>query len=303
MSTASTSAPRPLKTALLMLALDERDPSVVDALVAAHTRLGVHNVLVVHVAAQDHLPEELSAGLSPGQVQRPAALDAAVEDLRARLGPHVRVRGEFGVGDPVEVLEELIQGHDVDLLVLGRDGRVEGAGAAWGPSGRKLMRTVSCSVLVVPAGARFDGKRAVVGLDFSSCSTMALQAAVQVADEVEAVYQYTLAAAGSGAITEAEFEQQLAANARQHFEVVVLPDLPIERHPTLALHAGDSASAVLLERAGEDLLVVGSRGLSRIATVLLGSTAEQLAGLAVGPVLVIRRKGEVLGLVEGLFHR
>jgi hypothetical protein len=102
------------------------------------------------------------------------------------------------------------------------------------------------------------GQRAVVGLDFSSCSTMALQAAVQVADEVEAVYQYTLAAAGSGAITEAEFEQQLAANARRHFEVVVLPDLPIERHPTLALHAGDSASAVLLERAGEDLLVVGS---------------------------------------------
>jgi nucleotide-binding universal stress UspA family protein len=156
---------------------------------------------------------------------------------------------------------------------------------------------------VVPAGARFDGKRAVVGLDFSSCSTMALQAAVQVADEVEAVYQYTLAAAGAGGITEAEFEQQLAANARRHFEVVVLPDLPVERHPTLALHAGDSASAVLLERAGEDLLVVGSRGLSRLATVLLGSTAEQLAGLAVGPVLVIRRKGEVLGVVEGLFHR
>ena len=83
----------------------------------------------------------------------------------------------------------------------------------------------------------------------------------------------------------------------------MLPDLPTERHPTLSLHAGTSASAVLLSRAGDDLLVVGSRGLSRIATVLLGSTAEQLAGLAVGPVLVIRRKGEVLGLVEGLFHR
>ena len=59
--------------------------------------------------------------------------------------------------------------------------------------------------------------------------------------------------------------------------------------------------AVLLSRAGDYLLVVGSRGLSRIATVLLGSTAVQPAGLADGPVLVIRRKGEVPGLAEGIF--
>ena len=48
---------------------------------------------------------------------------------------------------------------------------------------------------------------------------------------------------------------------------------------------------------------LSSRGLSRIATVLLGSTAERVAGLCDGPLLVVRRKGEVIGLLEGLFHR
>ena len=300
---AETIVPPPsFPTAVVMLALDDRDPWVVDAVVAAHQRLGLRQVLVVHVVAEDDRPLELSAGLSAAPVLRPLGFDAAVEQLVGRLGPVAQVRAELRVGTAPDVLSALIQAHDVDLLVMGRDAAVDG-GVGWGPAGRDLLRAARCSVLVVPQGARWEGLRAVTGLDFSSCSSMALQVAVHLADAVEAVTQYAPDGGHDGAPTADDFADHLTENARRHFEDVVLPELVGGVRPTLAVRAGDSAADLLLAHAGDDLLVVGSRGLSALATVLLGSTAETLAGRAAGPVLVVRRKGEVLGVVEGLFHR
>lgn len=290
------------KNAILMLALDDRDASVLRLLTEQHARLGLGSIIVVHVVPRAAVPEELSAGLSMGRAQRPPGLDAAAEALRAALGPAVSVRTEFGHGDPVEVLEEIIQGNAIDLLVIGRAARV-GEGPAWGPSGRKLMRAVTCSVLVVPHGAAWSGQRATVGLDFSTCASLALKTAVGVAPEVEAVYQYSLDSASGGQITDEEFRGKLGDNARRHFEQVVLPSLGSAPAPRFSLREADDAATALLASPADGLLVVGSRGLSRIATVLLGSTAERVAGLCAGPLLVVRRKGEVIGLLEGLFHR
>lgn len=290
------------QNAIVMLALDDRDAAVLRLITDHHARFGLEALIVVHVVPRSAVPEELSAGLSVGRVERPPALDAAAEALRAALGPGVSVRSEFGHGDPVEVLEEIVQGSGVDLLVIGRADRT-GAGPAWGPSGRKLMRAVTCSVLVVPAGAAWSGARATVGLDFSTCASHALKAAVKVAPSVDAVYQYTLDSASGGQVTEAEFQEKLSENARRHFEQVVLPSLGGAPAPSFALRLADDAASALLASPTDALLVVGSRGLSRIATVLLGSTAERVAGLTDGPLLVVRRKGEVIGLLEGLFHR
>ena len=48
---------------------------------------------------------------------------------------------------------------------------------------------------------------------------------------------------------------------------------------------------------------MGSRGLTPLAALLLGSSADRVAGRSKGPVLIVRRKGSVLGLVERLFHK
>jgi nucleotide-binding universal stress UspA family protein len=83
----------------------------------------------------------------------------------------------------------------------------------------------------------------------------------------------------------------------------VLPEVGAARAPTLTIVAGTEPSRTLAAHAAGRLLVVGSRGLSRLAALLLGSTAEGLAGRSEGPVLIIRAKGEALGVLEGLFHR
>jgi nucleotide-binding universal stress UspA family protein len=288
-------------SALVMLALDERDPAVIDAVIAGAARLGVRRLTVAHVSARAALPPSLLAGIHLADPAPPPALEAAADRLRAAL-PGVPVDAVHHTGSPADALATLVDELQIDLFVMGRR-PCQGDAPAWGPNGRKLLQIVSCSVLVVPAGAQLDGGRAVAGLDFSRHAADALRAACRVADEVDAVCQYDPEVTGTGALTEAEFVDALRANAAAHFEEDVRPLLPAGAAPRLRVEPGPTASEVLVRVAGDDLLVIGSRGLSRIAALVLGSTAEALAGRARGPVLIVREKGTVIGLLEGLARR
>jgi nucleotide-binding universal stress UspA family protein len=49
-----------------------------------------------------------------------------------------------------------------------------------------------------------------------------------------------------------------------------------------------------------DMIVVGSRGLSRSAAAILGSTAERVLTCSPLPVLIVKRKGETVHLLDAL---
>jgi nucleotide-binding universal stress UspA family protein len=53
---------------------------------------------------------------------------------------------------------------------------------------------------------------------------------------------------------------------------------------------GDAGEQLVAEAAGADLLVVGSRGRSGIASVLLGSVSSHLVGRAPCPVVVVKAR-------------
>jgi nucleotide-binding universal stress UspA family protein len=286
-------------TLLVMLALDSRDPSVLDAVVAGAGPLGATRVIVAHVFARDVAPDFLGgAATDPA---RPAALDAAIHALRDRL-PWLEVTGLHAAGNPAEELARIARAEDVDLLILGRQPAEDGE-SAWGPHGRSLLRSIACSALIVPRGATLAFDEAVVGLDFSHNATAALRAAAKLCGQVDALYQYDPRVVDASRQTTADFEAELGTNAQRHFTENVLPEVGAARAPTLTIVAGTEPSRTLAAHAAGRLLVVGSRGLSRLAALLLGSTAEGLAGRSEGPVLIIRAKGEALGVLEGLFHR
>ncbi len=288
-------------TALVMLALDDRDDALLSAISALDEKLGVQRVVVAHVYARDPFPGFMAGSSHGASGDRPAALDQAMDRLKASY-PALEIVGVHAVGDPAEELVRIIQQEDVDLLVIGRNLRV-GDDPGWGPSGLKLLRTAGVSALVVPRGASVRFDRVVCGLDFSHTSSDALKVAVCIADRVEAIFQYSHSPLGLETHSRAEFEEEIRRNAEKHFNNVVMADLAGQVRPTLELVEGTAASQVLVERAGTDAIVVGSRGLSKFAARLLGSTAERLAGYADGPVLIVRKKGESLSLLEGLFHR
>ena len=74
--------------------------------------------------------------------------------------------------------------------------------------------------------------------------------------------------------------------------------------PTLKVVKDGKVAEVLLGEANKSLLVVGSRGITRVAWALLGSAAHRVAARSQGPVLVIRDKhADPQGLLERLVRR
>jgi len=63
--------------------------------------------------------------------------------------------------------------------------------------------------------------------------------------------------------------------------------------------AGDPATVLARTATERDILVVGSRGLGRVASVLLGSVSSAVVGHAVSPVVVVPDKNPLPGRPDG----
>lgn len=289
-------------TVLVMLGLDHRDGSVLDAVVDSAPLLGFGRIVVLNVFNRDPLPAPLAAL----NADRPAPAEPPeLEEARARLAaalPGSTVDKLFLVGTPEVELRAAIDNHDVDLVVMGRNPSIDGQ-PGWGSSRRKLLRLTTCSVLVVPYGSRMNLERVVVGMDFSQYATMSMAVACRIAKGIDAVYQYDADTLGDSGVKHEEFRAKLQQHAREWFGET-LPKIGCAgRHPNFISHAGGKVADVLIAYAKADPIVMGSRGLTPLAALLLGSSADRTAGRSVGPVFIVRKKGSTMSLVERLFHR
>jgi hypothetical protein len=72
------------------------------------------------------------------------------------------------------------------------------------------------------------------------------------------------------------------------------------------LNDGEDEGKLLLEEAikmGADMILLGSRGRTQSAAILLGSVAEKLVMVNnVLPMLIFKKKGETVGFFEALFR-
>jgi hypothetical protein len=72
------------------------------------------------------------------------------------------------------------------------------------------------------------------------------------------------------------------------------------------LHEGGDEGEILLKEAHKinaDMILLGSRGRTKSAAILLGSVAEKLVmANNVLPMLIFKKKGETVGFFEALFR-
>lgn len=293
-------------TLLFCLGLDPHDQYLLEAVPHLAAHWGGRRIVLFHVHVHDSLPEEIGGMPRPEDDRARRLLDQAVRNTADRL-PGVEVVGMYAVGQPYEKVLAVIEAESVDLVVLGRIAApVERLGQ--GLSGREILRYAACPVLVLPDATPLGTDHALVGVDFSRTATESLLVALGLYPRVTAVYVYTVDPGLSyGGITTEEFTRGVEENTRRHWEQDVLPLLPTDRPPPeLRILPAERASDGLLAAAedeGADLLVVGGHGRTRLAALLLGSTAERVADRADRPVLVVREKGERLDLLSSLVRR
>lgn len=238
------------------------------------------------------------------------------EALKSLVAEHFKGHGDEkfvleGVrGSPL--IEPLRYAHEkeIDLIILGRHyGRKDNA-----PDdallARRITRKATCSVLVLPDNYQVTADAILVPVRDSECSSTALELACHIAAltraPVTALNVYHVGTGYSRVGTSLEEHQALigAAARRECERLIARVDMHgIDvRSDCLPDFEGDPVPIIHQEIAniGARLIVIGARGRTGAAGVLLGKVTEQLIQNSPVPVLAVKKKGECIGILRAL---
>jgi len=142
--------------------------------------------------------------------------------------------------------------------------------------------------------------RMVCATDFSTVTAAALRRAVMLAGEHKAtlevlhvVSRESLDALRQWVKEPLEFPEQLVRAVREELEGCAADasrqaGVRIETRVVV----GEVTDSILEHASASDLLVIGAHGTNPLKDLMLGTTAERLAGRATPPILVVRRPPE-----------
>ncbi|MBS1677183.1 MAG: universal stress protein [Actinobacteria bacterium] len=197
-------------------------------------------------------------------------------------------------GSPAKVLNDIAEGEDVDLIVIGSPHR-GGIGRAFlGSVSEGLLHGAAVAVVVAPRAYRervHDGfGRIVVGYDGSAEAEIALERGAALAARAD-IELHVICAGTPRVIAPGPFAGSVPSTLPNAREVVVRGVRAVDHDIDVRGEALEGGAAPRL--AGycgpDDLLMVGSRSYGPLRRTLLGSVSSTLIHTAPCPVLVVPR--------------
>lgn len=276
-------------------------PSVLRHAVHAARRSGVP-VVAVHVLDAGGLAHRAaSGGSNPATDLLLAQARRKMGELVAAEGSGAEVRIELRAGRPAEEIGALVTETGASLLVIAANDLTK---KRLGAIASHCVRTAPCDVLVVRDWQEGDFARIVVCVDFSQASSRALERAVSLAaDEgarLEIVHvMYPPSRDIWGEVLEHEVDSPLSyaeecrAKVNRDMHAFLAPHaagLAGIAHVPVILESVSSALALThhVQDCGADLVVLGTRGHSRLSSFFIGTNAERLLHDAAVSVLAVR---------------
>lgn len=262
----------------------------------------------------------VAAALVPRDAANHATLESALEQTRAILvSQDIQIETQLLTGSPPEVLIEFADQHSPDLIVLGARGRRATLGILLGGTVQQIVEYATWPVLVVRAP--YAGlRRILLIVDGSEYGQRALRylgkfplrvdTQVRLMHVLPPVPSPALVARswpiGTEAVAPIPSYETEALLSKQAEDEEKEGRALLERACKELQEAGLQANTVLLrgDAATEiigyvkahqiDLIVAGSRGLSPMKRLLLGSLSRKLIHYAGCSVLIVRGGNHVL---------
>jgi nucleotide-binding universal stress UspA family protein len=296
--------------AMIGLDLTEMDDILIKKTIVYLKFLGIDKCYFVHVAKNLAIPDEVLKNhpelLAPGD----ESIEALIKDkLKAYDFPDsmdIEVFAEEGA-HPLETLLRWAKIKDVDLIIMGRKEELEGSGSL----AKGVAKKAPCSILLLQE-RRAPGlpKKIMIPSDFSDHTDLIYDFGERISEELGAelipvhLYEVPHGYSKTGKTFE-EFSEIMKENARHDFNRFIQKHNHKELECKFVLNNGEGQGKALLEEAeklGADMILLGSRGKTKSAAILLGSVAEKLVLVNnILPMLIFKKKGETMGFFEALF--
>ena len=263
-----------------------------------------------------HVVADAGSGSNAAAQGSPTPPDMIRKSLQDLAEKHFRGHGkekflfEVVAGSPL--IETLRYAHDkdIDLIIMGRHyGRqVDTDDEAL--LARRITRKATCSVLVLPEDYQLQADAFIVPVRDSECSANALEIACGIAATtgatVTALNVFHVGAGYSNVGTNLQEHQALleAAAGREYDRLLSRVDthgVTVDSCCVPDLHG--KPIPIILETLGDGsgkAVVIGARGRTGAAGVLLGTVTEQLIRSSPSPVLAVKKKGECIGILRAL---
>lgn len=215
-------------------------------------------------------------------------------------------------GAPLFEILDYALTRNVDLIAMRREFGSLSEKGSHALLVRRIARKATCSVLCIPESASFEAAKILVPHRNSECSQNAFMQACDIAEstrgmidalniyQVNSYYMYAgipLSTHISNLEKYAQQETQLLLDkvmvGNAEVRLSFLPDLDADPAKVILRHA---------QEQGSNIIVIGARGRTGAAGVLLGTVTEQLIQNAPIPVLAVKQKGECIGFLKALFE-
>jgi len=207
---------------------------------------------------------------------------------------------DFELLDPLAAIQRAVRTHKADLVVMGTHGRRGLQRAFLGSVAEHALRVLDLPILAVkedPEAAAKPIDKIVLAVDFSRHSDRAVETtaglAARLSASVDVVHAFGLPADYDSYLSSAgaEVQRKIESEVLERLEAI---RSRLEQRKIRAKthfrrgHPGIVISDLAREIAGQ-LIVMGTRGLTGLDHVLLGSVAERTLRLAPCSVLCVKR--------------
>jgi nucleotide-binding universal stress UspA family protein len=297
--------------AMIGLDLTEMDDILIEKTIVFLKFLGIEKCYFVHVAKDLAIPQEILD-------KHPELLAPSDESIEAKIADklkhfdfpstlEIEIFAEEGE-DQMEIFLRWALIKDVDLIIMGRKETLEGNGSL----AKGIAKKAPCSILMLqekrPAGLP---KKIMVPTDFSDHTEMIYEFSERICKDLHAelvpvhIYQVPHGYSKTGKTFE-EFSEIMKENASKDFKKFLHKNNHRDLDCHFVLNESGDEGKLLLEEANKidaDMILLGSRGRTKSAAILLGSVAEKLVMVNnVLPMLIFKKKGETVGFFEALFR-
>ena len=300
-----------IKRVLVAVDLTEMDETLVQYITLLTNKVSIDKVYFFNVMKSLEIPDDILEKY-PNLV---APMDEATKKeiqftIDKEAGTLLKADYEINVtdGNSAEKILKWAKVKEVDLIVLGKKSGLEGEGIVSG----KVVKLAPCSVVMVPEVLPNNLQKIVVPIDYSKTSRLAFEFSLYMASNIESlgltclnIYEVPTGYHACGKTFD-EFAEIMKQNAENSFNEFVsqYEAKGTKINAKYELDENGNIAKKIYQFAVKEkasVIVVGSKGRTQAAAILLGSIAEKLIKLnAQIPLIVVKERRHNMDFLEAL---